>query len=399
MRSEFKRIPHPFRFISGYADLCLDGGALSGALNVCREQNISYYEAFIKDGKGYLRIPFFSLSRLCRLLDGENIAFDKLGTFGLPALVFRHRRRLGIPVGVILSVLLIILSGRVVWDVRIDGEERLEEQEVESILAKCGLSVGSAISSIDASVIENRALILSDDIAWISINLRGTVANVEIRELNIIPENEKPPAANLVADSAGVIVRFEDVRGKTAVSSGEAVSEGQLLVSGILGDEQSLIGYTCAEGKVFAECEQTFEVDILRSYRKKEYTGRVKCEKYLIFFKKEIKFFSNCGNLYTTYDKIDIVEYFPSPSGDDLPVGIRTVKYLEYVYTDRERSDEELSRLAKYQTALRLNLELKDAELLRKYSAVELCPDRCVMVTRVRCIKNIARTKEIDILS
>ena len=75
------------------------------------------------------------------------------------------------------------------------------------------------------------------------------------------------------------------------------------------------------------------------------------------------------------------------------------MKYLEYVYTDRERSDEELSRLAKYQTALRLNLELKDAELLRKYSAVELCADRCVMVTRVRCIKNIARTKEIDILS
>jgi hypothetical protein len=194
-----------------------------------------------------------------------------------------------------------------------------------------------------------------------------------------------------------VILRLEDVRGTPLVSAGDTVGEGQLLVSGILGNEDTGMSYLCAQGKVYAECEQSFEVDIPRSYRKKEYTGNVKCEKYLIFFKKEIKFFSNCGNLYTTYDKIDTVEYLSSPSGDDLPVGIRTVKYLEYVLTDAERSDTELSRIAEYRMSLMLSDALRDSELLKISKLFEPCEDRYILKCKVKCIANIARTREIDI--
>ena len=398
MSGKFKRLPHPFRFITGYSDICVESSSLPAVINICLQNGIHYYEAFISDEKGYIRLSFFGRLKLEKILGSQEMTYENIGSYGIPALLVRHKDRIGIPVGIILSILLMIASGRFVWDVRIDGEDRLSENEVLEVLRECGLSVGTRKSSIDASVIENRVLILSDDIAWISINLRGTIANVEIRELVPMPEIEKPPAANLVADSAGVIVNVEDVRGKVAVSVGEAVSEGQLLVSGILGDEQMGIGYTCAEGKVFAECEQSFEVNIPRSYRKKVYTGEVKCEKYLIFFKKEIKFFSNCGNLYTTYDKIDMVEYLSSPSDDDLPVGIRTVKYMEYVYTDAERSDEEMSRLAEYRMSLTLNSALDGAELLRRSTSFELRGDSYYMKTTVKCIRNIARPKEIEIL-
>lgn len=397
MSSEFKKSPHIFRFLLGYKDIRVSADELTTVLNLCTKGSVCFYEVFSDDKHGYIRLPFFSALKLKKLLDQREISSEELRSAGIPSLLWQHRGRVGIPIGLILSVILIIVSGRVIWDVRIDGESKLTEQEVIKTLESCGLSVGTPLSSVKSDVIENRVLILSDDIAWISINLRGTVANVEIRELAPLPENDDPTAANIVADSAGVIVSLEDVRGTVAVNVGEAVSEGQLLVSGIKGDEDLGIGYICAKGKVFAECEQSFEVNIPRIYRKKIYTGSEKCEKYLIFFKKEIKFFSNCGNLYTSYDKIDMVEYFPSPSGDDLPVGIRTVRYVEYVYTEQTRSDDELLALAEYRMSLSLFSGLKDAQLLKKSTVFDISDSGYRMCCDVKCIKNIAKIKEIEI--
>jgi hypothetical protein len=92
-----------------------------------------------------------------------------------------------------------------------------------------------------------------------------------------------------------------------------------------------------------------------------------------------------------------MVEFLPSPNGDDLPVGIRTVKYMEYVYTDSERSDTELAELAEYRMSLTLFSALRDAELLRRSESFELYGDRYILRCKVRCIKNIAKAKEIEI--
>ena len=61
--------------------------------------------------------------------------------------------------------------------------------------------------------------------------------------------------------------------------------------------------------QVLAEVERDFLVEIPRSEMQKCYSGAQKCEKYLIFFKKRIKFFANYRNLPSSCDKIDIEEF------------------------------------------------------------------------------------------
>lgn len=389
----------PMRFMLGYKRLRVARAHLERTLEICISNEITYWDAEADGERGELCVLFFSAPRLLKLLSERGISAEECASGGIPALTIKHRRRLGIPIGLVLGAILIFTSGLFVWDIRVDGEEKLTEEQVEEALSYCGLSVGTRIGSLDIDVIENRVLILSDDISWISVNMRGTVANVEIRELDIAPDGgEEPEASNIVADSAGVIERFEDIHGRVVADIGEAVSEGQLLISGIYGDDLTGIGYTAAEGKVFAECEDSIRVEIPRKYQKKVYTGEVRCEKYLIFFKKEIKFFSNYRNSYATCDKIDIVEYLSAPGGDELPVGIRTVKYLEYTYEETERSDTELTDTARYRADAILTSRLCDGELLRKSVSVEVSDSGCVLICRYRCLRNIAKSKPIEVI-
>lgn len=398
-KSGFRLGFHPLLFLLGYKRLCLPREELESFLNLCIREQVSYHSVTAEEAEAYLCVPFFTAARLIKRAEAAGLSVRVERSGGIPALAVKHRGRVGLLLGALLGVLLTVLSGSVVWDVRVDGEKRLTEDEVLYTLEQCGLKVGARKSSLDIDVIENRVLILSDDISWISINMRGTVANVEIRELVPRPEpEEESGTVNLVAERGGVITRLEDIRGNIAVSVGDSVSEGQLLVGGIYGDEETGIKYTAAKGRVYAECEDSFSIEIPRKYEKKVYTGRVKCEKYLIFFKNEIKFFSNCGNLYASYDKIDTVEYFPSPGGDDLPVGIRTVKYMEYVLEEAVRSDSELSALAEYRMSLTLARELCDADLLRKYSQFTLGDEGYTLLCRVVCVKDIAKRKVVEVL-
>jgi similar to stage IV sporulation protein len=310
----------------------------------------------------------------------------------------RYRHRYGILIGIVLSVALIALSGSVIWDIRIDGEHKLSESEVKSVLSDCGLDIGTRRRSLDIDALENRVLIRSDDIAWISVNIIGTVAEVEIRELTLTPEREElPTASNLVSGFDAKVVGFEKVKGNIAVEIGQRVRQGQLLVGGIYGDEDSGFRYTNPEGSVLGEVDRELRVEILRTEKQKVYTGEVKREKYLIFFEKRIKFFSNYRNLPMSCDKIEVEEYFHAPNGVEMPFGIYEVRYLEYQYEDIERDDEMLTRLADYRMDVLMSAELADAFLLRKRLQYEILDDRIVLRCRIKCVQNIASRLPVDI--
>ena len=381
----------------GYNVYSIEGERFHEALALCSRLGISFRDARIVGERALFCVPFFSARELEREARGRGIELELLASRGLAALVVHHRYRLGVPIGVIASILLIFLSSGVIWDVRVDGAERVREEDVKAVLRECGLTVGSRKSDIDVGEIENAALILSDEISWISVNVIGTVAKVEIRELDFAPEVDEPAAANIVASENGRILGFEDIKGNIAVHIGDAVSRGQLLIGGIYGDEENDFRYTVAKGRVLAEVERELIEEIPRAYAKKSYTGEQKCEKTLVFFKKEIKIFSNCGNLYPSYDKIEAIEYLRTPNGYELPVGIRTVRYLEYEYEDVTRTDDELVALAKYRLDAALWEKLSDGELLGFVDESQISENGIVMRRSVRSIENIAKVQEIEI--
>jgi similar to stage IV sporulation protein len=385
-------------FLCGYRVYTVDISDAARLLDLLKDLGIASSGMRFSENALFFSVSLAGTKKLQLACTRAGISVCILRERGLPAILKRYKKRLGLVVGTILAALIIALSGTVIWDIRVEGNLRLEDAEVKEALRECGLTVGKVRRRLDTDSIQNRVMINSDDISWISINIIGTVAEVQIRETEIVPS---PPeiydAANVVAAKDGYIERFEDTRGNVIAEVGDLVREGELLVSGLYDLKTGGIRYTSARGRVMARTETEFLVEIPLEYDKKVYTGREFTEKYLIFFEKEIKFFGKCGNLPTSCDTIDKVEYCNLFSAGNLPVGIRTVKYLEYTYERRVRDEKEASELAFAGLSERLSEFSLCAELLKKQTEFAITDASFTLRCKVSAIEDIARIQEIKI--
>ena len=384
-------------FILGYKRFSADERYAAEIMNICMRHGYVYRDSVFEDGRICITVSLRTAKKLLASSAERGIELREEMETGVPRIFYRYRHRYGIAVGALLSALIIVFSSRVIWDIRVEGNRELSDDEVIAELNASGLSLGKVRSKLDTDTIQNRVMISSDRISWISVNIIGTVAEVEIRESELKEESEDHAAANIVAARDGEIALFEDVRGNILLDIGDRVRKGELIVSGLYDDSGKGIRYTRARGKVFARTNREIFVEIPLKYDKKVYTGRVFTEKYLIFFEKEIKFYGNSGNSYDSCDTIDTVEYFDVMSMGELPIGIRTVKYMEYTYESANRSEEEATELARYKLRCQLSPIVSEAELLKNHTELITTDVSVILRCEIECIENIAEIKKIDI--
>lgn len=371
-------------------------------LNICMRNRLVYRNfTFSNDmEKISFTCTFYTAFLLKELLKGEDIDWKCEKYFGLPYLLFKYRKRYGILIGLLLASALIILSGSFVWDVRVSGNNSLEKQEVIDFLDAQGLKVGNYIKNLDVDVIENRVLISSDKISWISINLVGNVAFVEIRESQhppIRPQQEYP--ANLIAYCDGQIESIETHAGETKVTVGQFVRKGDLLISGIYDSYPWGYRYVRAQGNVMARTIKNINIEIPLNYQKKAYTGEINTKNSLIFFSKEIKLYRKTRFLGTTYDTIYKVSKCCLPHGIDLPLEWHSTIFAEYIYEDQIRTPEEALELAYEELDKQIDdMVSSGAVILRKNTSGELQESRYLLECTIVVIENIAETKEFEVI-
>lgn len=382
----------------GYAEVLAAGEGVLGLINLCMKYNLPYGETVSEpDGMVFL----FRLGRLKllkTLCEKEGIEIIVKKTGGLPVWLHARRQRYGLMLGTIAAVFLVIFMQNFIWRIDVVGNESVTTEQILDFLDDYGLFEGSYIPRLNTDKIQNRVLIDSDKISWISININGNVASVEVREISDAQQDvDVDTPANLVASKSGQIVQVQILSGNVIVASGDFVEEGELLVSGIFDSKTEGYRVTRAEGKVYAQTSEEFYIQIPYEYEKKAYTGNEYCDQYLNFFNFSIKISKNSGNTYSLYDKISIVDSYSFLDGGILPLSKTTEKYLEYEMQTASRTAEEAQELAYFELSQRLGELSEDAILVRKVIMPEIHDDffalRCVIV----CIEDIAQTVEFDV--
>ena len=157
---------------------------------------------------------------------GGRIRFTLSEPLGVPGLFIRGRKRYGLIFALILICVIYFLSSGLVWDVRVSGNETLSDQSIIDSLEQVGLGVGTSWRETDNSAIENELLMVRNDIAWVSVVRRGTVAYVRIIETeNVTYEQAPVPSySNVIADRDGVIEEITVKSGVAAVKVGDVVT-------------------------------------------------------------------------------------------------------------------------------------------------------------------------------
>ena len=385
-------------FFLGTVTVSVDYDNITPLLNICMQKSIPYSGFRALRDKVVLRLRISEFNKLKTEADARGISYTVEKRSGLPFILGKYKYRAGLMLGLVLSAVLVFASHQFVWDIRVTGNEQMTSSEIIAILEGYGFSVGSYIPSANTDRLENKILIDSDKISWLSINIVGTVANVEVREREVAQSQSTATSpANLVAKKSGIIEEVRVFRGKVVVGAGKYVEKGELLVSGLYDSTREGFRYTRASGQIYARTVEEFYIEIPYKYEGKAYTGEIYCNKYLNFFDFSMNISKKSGNEGVFYDKIDIVEDCSIFGVIDTPFSVKTERYLEYKTVSLTRTPKEAEELAYFSLEERLAMLAEDTVLIKKTVTPMVREDRFILHCVIVLIEDIAKTVEFEV--
>lgn len=371
-----------------------------GAINLLACLDIPY-EHMEKDPEGDLHftVPAYKRKLLERAFAAHGISWELGALQGLPRLFYRYRKRWGIGVGALIFVVLLVISGGRIWCVEVSGNSRVEESEIIELLQELGCGVGDSFRDIDFAKLHNTFLLRCPDIAWISVNMDGTHAHVEVREtLAERSDEEERQHYNVVAAEDGQIEQIAAYEGKPQVAIGDTVRQGELLLSGVISYGETGLRYESAAGEVYAKVIRDFTVEVPLQTEQKVLTGHEIEKKSLTFFQFQTNLFLNSRIPYDFYDTIYAKRQIYLFDSIALPLWVQTETYQEYEMQQVTLTEEEAKVLAYQKYREQLSETLADAQLLEKTTDASLKDDGVYRIhCRLYCLANIAVQQPLTI--
>lgn len=324
--------------------------------------------------------------------DGERVR-----EIGLLALLGRYRLRTGMLIGLLIFSLSVFLSSMFIWDINVTGNTSITEEEIMSRLDAYGFRLGTFKNSVDTRDICRRIVLEAGNLSFMSVNVRGTVATVVVRERNDTEgENEDASPSNLVSGYDAQIERVEVFGGVCEVKQLQTVKKGELLISGVI-DSQAL-GYRLvrAKGNVYGKTTLFFEAFVPFEQTQKTQTGAKIEKKSINFFSKSLNLSKNTIIPYAKYDTIVKERKLFLFGIIELPIFVTTTTYIEY-----EESTVTLSRNDAYKKALhevnsQSDTQLADADILSKSLTLSESEQGLSLSLEAECVLNIAKEIKIE---
>ena len=342
---------------------------------------------------------YFTSLRISAAFDSVGVSYSVSELKGFPKVLKFLLHRPGIALGIVLIFVLSYFSARVIWGFDVVGNVTVPDEEILMLLDDLGCGYGDYIPTMDLDRIHAQYLATSDNISWISVNLKGNFATVEVIETKkgAADQGADGVYANIVATEDAEIYLVKCEAGVPAVDIGKVVRKGELLISGIIGVKEDRVRYEYAKGEVLAYVPRTIEVKVPFEREKKVFTGEKKTEKSVKIFKKFINLFSKGGIEYTVYDKIVDERQISLFGKFPLPVWTRDVTYKEYEYVPEIASSAETVAYAAEELKVRLDDILADSELISNKVSYEVTEKEFIIRYDMLCLTDIGRVSEFTV--
>lgn len=358
-------------------------------------------EIFLKNGisiKFYGNI-FYANEKKSRKIEqilSTRVKFSKSELLGFGGAVLKNKKRVGAICALVLTSVIFIFSSNRVWDVRIEGCETGKEDKIIRELSECGLSVGSSWSKTDTSRVEVEFLSKSEDVSWLNINRRGTVAYVTVIDKSSHDAlDEKTGYANIVAECDAVIEEITVMRGIAAVKAGDTVKKGDLLISGVIPSEFGG-GFCYAEGTVIGRISDNVKISV-PEFKEEKVQNKKKLSGISI---KILGFSANIFNLYRNSDEnCDIIEEKKSLSmfGVKFPVSINKKYSVSYLSETVCLTEDEMTGIALDKMTGALTDMLLEANLIRISTDGEFIDSSYVMNTSIVFSRQIGKELSFEV--
>ena len=252
---------------------------------------------------------------------------------GLYWVVRNFLRRPVLIAGLMIIILLILsLPGRVFF-IRVEGNEEIPGRMIVAAAEECGIRFGASRKSIRSEKVKNALLAKIPQLQWAGVNTKGCVAVISVREKTYTVKSEGAcGVSSIIADRDGIIVSCTATQGNLLCRTGQAVSAGQVLISGYT-DCGLSIKACRSVGEVYAQTLRHFKAITPQKYALQSRISGVEKRFSLIVGKKRINFYKDSGILGATCDKMSVKKVLALPGGFILPITVVT-EYWTYYEND-----------------------------------------------------------------
>ncbi|MDZ5470943.1 sporulation protein YqfD (plasmid) [Bacillus sp. 31A1R] len=245
---------HWIHFFSGVVTVKVSGKGLERFLNsLMREEILIWHVKRHGTATMIFKIRLEDVHNMRRVVRNSDCKVEFLQRSGLPFFVKQLISNSGFLIGAALFFAVVLLLSNMVWGIEIKGANPATEYKIRKELDSIGVKTGQLQFFIGNPESIQRSLTNSiQEITWVGVELEGTTYHLQVVEKNEPEKPEKLGPRNIIAKKKAVIVDMFVEEGKPVVEVNDYVEAGDLLVSGLLGNEEETKSVS-AKGKVYGE--------------------------------------------------------------------------------------------------------------------------------------------------
>ena len=387
------------RWLRGYAVLRIVPdpdcrGSAERFLNLTARAGISFWN-IRREGDGFeARVAVSQYRSMIGPGRKAGIRFRTVERRGFPFFLRRCLKRKGLFAGAALFLAIQLLMPLYVWNVTVSGCETISPDQVRAACVELGLSPGALKSRVDYTFLQHELMLRFPEISWVSLNTRGCFVTVELKEKVEQPEMvDGEKYCNIVASRAGQVVSIDTYEGTAQVAAGDAVGQGQLLISGVMEDVFGGARLKHAAGRVMAETKRSISVEVPMRETVTSPTGKTVVRRSMNLFGLEIPL-SLTGIPQGDYKRE--TEVASLEVGEvTLPVSILTETWTEEETAEVTLTEEQARKKAEKEMEEKLEAEWKEVEVKEKNVSGKIDGEVYRLTMDCVCEENIAEELEI----
>ncbi len=199
------------------------------------------------------------LPAISALAQEKGWRMEGLCPLGLSAFVLWLKKRPGIPAGIALMLIGMLVLSQFVWRVDVQNAGAYQA-EIVSYLQESGYHTGVPRKRVNAKALESALIYRYPQIAWFHVYVTNVTLVVEVAPGVAMPETADDEPGDLIAAQDSIIHSIRTFAGTPQVKAGAVVRKGDVLIRGEERSSDGMLVPVHADGVVMARCWDSFTV-------------------------------------------------------------------------------------------------------------------------------------------
>lgn len=387
-------------YLRGQVTVEVESAAPERVLNLCAAHGIPFWGlTWLSELRLRAAIDRAELPRLRQVLAQTDAVLTVVRTEGAPEVWRQYRRRYVLLAAAGLLMLMMALGSTHIWAFQVTGNDTVPTETILRTLEKYGVALG-ARSRIRQEELRNHVLLELPDVVWLTVNMRGCTAHVQV------VERQRPPhlytdgeITNVVAARDGLVTSVQALDGEAQVMAGSTVTAGQVLISGVVDSDRRGYRLLHGMGQVWARTWYELSVSVPLTVREKgRETGAV-TRLAVDVGRNRIKIYGKGSMTGPDCDKMTLYHQARLPFGLTLPVTLVTERTVRYAAGEAERPMADARAEGETQLMAQLEAALAQSQgqlLDHSFDAVRQ-GTRLVVTLHAECEEQIGVSSPLDI--